>query len=193
MRLLPASTLLKKEWDYKRWKNAEASASLAYKANLKPEQYVLDVHPNPNEQSGLFFDKALELLMTYQIYLPFRMQSKICNETGRITKNVTIIQRILIGPIGFEAAVRVVDTFDIEKNGERCAGFTYATLKGHPECGIITFKVSRSNSKSQIQLGIESWSKPNSPALKLFRPLTKAIQKSSNQKALEFIKKQIKN
>ena len=114
---------------------------------------------------------AHERLWTYGIFAPGRMESRVCTPEGRITLGATIIQRIFVGPIAIETAVRVISC--------TANGFEYITLPGHPEFGIARFTLNDS------QFAIESWSRPGSWLTMLGGPITRWMQRTSTQRALQ--------
>ncbi len=54
-------------------------------------------------------------------------------------------------------------------------GFTYATLPGHPECGIDTFTVRRTD--DEVRFEIEATSKAGIPLVRLGAPVTQHLQR----------------
>ena len=73
------------------------------------------------------------------------MRAEVCSEDGRIHEGTTIVQHVALGPLPLEAAVRVVRVWRSREGDADEVGFTYATLNGHPERGISTFRIRRSN------------------------------------------------
>jgi len=59
--------------------------------------------------------------------------------SGPAEVGVTVVQAVHVGPLWFAAPCRVVEV--VREPDE--AGFTYATLPGHPETGVESFRVRR--------------------------------------------------
>jgi uncharacterized protein (UPF0548 family) len=59
--------------------------------------------------------------------------------SGPAEVGTTVVQGVRVGPLWFAAPCRVVDV--VREPDE--AGFTYATLPGHPETGVESFRVRR--------------------------------------------------
>jgi uncharacterized protein (UPF0548 family) len=116
---------------------------------------------------------ASERLWTYNIFAAARMEAHICTPDGRVALGATIIQRIFVGPIAIETAVRVITCSD--------DGFEYITLPGHPERGIARFTLRDGHFE------IESWSRPGSWLTMLGAPFTRWMQRTSTMAALNHV------
>src|SRR5262245_51157728 len=55
------------------------------------------------------FARAVESLLTYQIFAPQRMCALVCTADRRVVLGATIVQRIVLGPAAIESGVRVVE------------------------------------------------------------------------------------
>jgi protein-S-isoprenylcysteine O-methyltransferase Ste14/uncharacterized protein (UPF0548 family) len=186
--LVPAGRLRGRPWDCELWQSIDASAHQGELGALSHKRFEIVIPAAPPEVEGDQLDRGSRLVLRYGIYPPFRMAARVCSPEGKIEVGVTIIQRIFLGRVGFEAAVRVVEVFDHVEEGGRVAGFTYTTLIGHPERGLITFSVRPKGDESQVQFRIESWSAPSSLLLKLTHFMGKRIQVRSNEQALEHVR-----
>ena len=100
-------------------------------------------------------------------------------------KGDIIIQRIFMPPLGygicFEFAVKVKELF-LEKNK---VGFSYETLKGHPESGLSEFYFEQKENK--VHFTIHTLSRPSHWGAKLTKKLlcfalSKLVHTKSNRK-----------
>ncbi|MBI3333395.1 MAG: DUF1990 family protein, partial [Candidatus Omnitrophica bacterium] len=122
----------------------------------------------------------------YKIYPPHRMRAKVCSIDARVGLGAIIVQRIFLGPVGFETGVRVVNCFDREDQFERKRGFTYATLQGHPEKGRATFVVCQQKDSGRTRFVIQTQS--NRVRIAGLGSLAYLIQKWSNNEALNYFR-----
>jgi uncharacterized protein (UPF0548 family) len=130
------------------------------------------------------FDRAARALLRYQIFPPWRMQYRVCTTDGNVAEGATIVQRVTFGPVALETAVRVVSVFDSTSDGERKSGFTYATLRGHPERGLATFCVRHELATASLSVAIETWSRPGVWFTRIGRPVARVLQKRMTREAL---------
>jgi uncharacterized protein (UPF0548 family) len=75
--------------------------------------------------------------LRYDIFPPTRLRSRVCTPDGIVSIGATIVQRVRLGPVTLETAVRVIEHQRSAESGR----FAYATLDGHPEQGIASFEV----------------------------------------------------
>ena len=97
------------------------------------------------EDADAAFVRIRTRLFVYDIFPPNLICFVLCPERA-IEPDSLIVQRAGIGPLRLESAVRVVETWDRDADGERDAGFRYVTLAGHPERGVTSFSVRRDSS-----------------------------------------------
>ena len=128
------------------------------------------VHEKYDGQITRDFDSAADALFGYEIFAPQRMVAHICTTDGRVAVDATIVQRVVLGPVAVETAVRVIE---VERTADR-AFFAYVTLRGHPERGIASFAVVREG--VQIRFQMEAWSRAGSWLTVIGRPVSRAIQ-----------------
>ena len=167
-------------FDEEYWTSKPLNLHLAQAQAGTHDLYAIDLHRNhPGDDT---FARATAALFRYRVFPPRRMKAHVCTRDGRIVTGATIIQRVLIGPLVMEMAVRVVAVFDDAKSVRR-AGFTYATLAGHSERGTATFLVREQPDKS-IAFEIESWSRPGDWLARLGRPLARLAQRTFTREAL---------
>lgn len=63
-----------------------------------------------------------------------------------VTAGEPVLLRLGVGVLSLRVPCRVID---VERSAE-AGGFTYATLRGHPECGVERFRVSREDDGSLL-------------------------------------------
>jgi uncharacterized protein (UPF0548 family) len=177
MRLMTSTRGIHAPFDCERWTGCKASVILGVR-----DKYSVTV-PLPQGDGGYaVLEKALDLLMRYRIFPDSRMRYRVCTNDGRIRSGALIVQRIFLGPLALEMAVRVLDVFD-RLNGERQIGFRYVTLEGHVERGLATFRLCH-RPGHEITFAIETWSRPGNFLVWLAYPISRLIQRRSNQQAL---------
>jgi uncharacterized protein (UPF0548 family) len=125
------------------------------------------------------FARAIESLLSYQIFAPQRMFACVCTPDRRVAFGATIVQRIILGPAAIESAVRVIE---FEKSADR-AYFAYATLKGHAERGLASFAVQ--STAGVVTFEAQAWSKPGTWLTKLGRPISRVVQRALTREAVE--------
>ncbi len=137
-----------------RWLDAVTTDSLEGTEGVV-DHYSRDIPLRAGEDADAVFRRLEDRLLRYQIFPPRVMRAEICSDDHRVHYGTTIVQHVALGPVPLKAAVRVLRVWrDTEE-----VGFTYATLQGHPERGISTFRIRRAE-PGQITFEIESRSRP---------------------------------
>jgi uncharacterized protein (UPF0548 family) len=162
-------TAASRPFDEERWKATPLNLAVDQAHTGTHDVYSVALPP------AATLDGTTDALLRYRIFPPRRMRARVCTPDGRIAPGVTIIQRVLLGPVALEMAVRVIET--------GAALFTYATLEGHSERGIATFAV-REAKGGGLAFEIESWSTPGNLLAKLGRPVARAAQQKFTREAL---------
>lgn len=181
---MTARRLAALEFDCDAWAKLEPSASRADAGRGVLDRYSVDLEPASGLTREAVLARAIDALQRYRIFPPERMRAAVCTPDRRIAPGATIVQRLFIGSMGLETAVRVVDQFDVETGAARRVGFTYATLRGHPERGIATFAVNRHAPSGALTFTIESWSRSGHWLTLAGRPLSRWMQKVFTREAL---------
>ncbi len=96
------------------------------------------------------------------------------------------MQRVAIGPLTLEAGVRVIRVWHHEDAEREETGFAYATLQGHPERGISTFRLRRRMDPPAIDLLIDVRSRPGSWLTRLAQPVARRFQIRATEAALAY-------
>jgi uncharacterized protein (UPF0548 family) len=165
-----------------RWSTAPISSSPTGPANATIDHYDACVQRDPGASPSVLFGRVRERLFTYNVFPPLLIHAVVC-PSGRITEGTTIVQRIMLGPVALEMAVRVIAVWDREDDGVREAGFTYVTVAGHPERGIATFRV-RLHEDGRVLVLIDVCSRPGLLLTRLGRPVARLSQRGITRSAL---------
>jgi uncharacterized protein (UPF0548 family) len=137
------------------------------------------------ESAQARFRRTADRLWSYDIFPPCLMRAAVCSEDGQVNTGVVIVQRVRVGLAVIESAVRVIDVWATEGDDVEEAGFTYATLAGHPETGVSTFWVARRGDK--VEFAIKARSRPGTLLTRIGRPLSRAFQRAATRAALRHV------
>lgn len=173
MQLLLASRAWASRMEGARWQRLAPNAS---RQSIERPGHLHDRYEGRVEGP---FENALDRLLRYDIFPPERMRARVCSPDARIAAGVTIVQRIRIGALALETAVRVIE----HEQTADAARFAYATLRGHPERGIASFALERH--PSELRFIIEAWSRPGNTLAHLGRPFARHLQRTFTREALE--------
>jgi uncharacterized protein (UPF0548 family) len=124
------------------------------------------------------FARAVDALFAYRIFAPSRMYAQVCTPDRRVAVEATIVQRVIWGPISIETAVRVIE---VDHSPDR-ASFAYATLSGHPERGIASFAVTRTDRGGKFEA--QAWSRAGHWLTIIGRPVSRALQRAMTREAV---------
>jgi len=122
-------------------------------------------------------------IMRYEVF-PRRFVEPLVRRP--IEEGDTVGARYLL-PFGFSLffASRAVACFDGEEGGVWRTGFTYRTLAGHPELGEETFCVEKDVVSGEVQVVLQSWSRPGLWIVQVGSALARRLQRVVNEGALE--------
>jgi uncharacterized protein (UPF0548 family) len=172
MRILTSSSAQKATFECAGWAALEANAT---RDEVHGGGYVHDVYEAPLIGD---FERAVDALLAYRIFAPRRMHAHVCTADRRVAIGATIVQRVALGPVALETAVRVIE---LERTVDR-AYLAYATLQGHPERGIASFAVIRAPDQTKFEA--HAWSRPGSWLTALGRPVSRALQRALTREAV---------
>jgi uncharacterized protein (UPF0548 family) len=150
------------------------------------DHYAMAVDLPPAVDSESRFRRMEDRLLTYQVFPPHLMDARVCSDDSRLREGTTIVQRVAIGPLTLEAGVRVIRVWHHEDPEGGEAGFTYATLQGHPERGISTFRLRHRADPPAIDFMIDVRSRPGSWLTRLARPVARRFQIRATEAALAY-------
>jgi uncharacterized protein (UPF0548 family) len=160
------------------WSRLPASSGLGGPSRAITDRYTVTVRPRPGESPHLTFARLRERLMVYDIYPRVALLFAI-DPCGPVVSGATIVQRVQFGFGAIEAGVRVLRVWD--SPGE--AGFTYVTLRGHPERGVESFGLQL-QPDGRVRLRIEARSRPGHPLTAIGLPVARAVQLALTQAAV---------
>ncbi len=183
MKLLTGAQAINSPFDCERWARSTPTATPGDPGKGVHDRYSVVLIVPPGQSSDDLFDRAVKELLQYRVFPANRMRCCVCTLNQEVTEGAVIVQRVLIGLLAIEMAVRVVEVFHRETD-ERRSGFTYVTLEGHIECGTATFFLRKSPG-GDVSFDIESWSQPGNWRAALARPIARSIQARFTAEALE--------
>ena len=83
----------------------------------------------------------------------------------------------------------MTDSFDGPAGGVWRAGFTFRTLRGHPELGEETFFVEKNPVSGAVRAGLRSWSRPGLWLTRLASPFARRVQVRVSRAALDHLER----
>ncbi len=131
------------------------------------------------------FGRVLDLVMRYQMFPPTLLTPSVCSAEGQLARDVTVVQRIFMGPIGLESGIRVTAVFDEVTPDGRRAGFACATLEGHPERGVERFTLTLAD--GEITFMMEARSSLAALYARLAPPAARFFQHRAVAAALAYV------
>ncbi|HVS34550.1 MAG TPA: DUF1990 family protein [Gemmataceae bacterium] len=105
------------------------------------------------------YRRLVEAVQSYQVFPPALLSGVLPRIPLQIGDTYGICYRFLPGLELFFGG-RVTDVFDGPADGVWRAGFTFRTLRGHPELGEETFFVEKDPATGAVRAGLRSWSRP---------------------------------
>jgi hypothetical protein len=168
-----------------RWRATPATESIDGTGGVI-DRYARDIDVPYDQYLDEVFRLLEDRLLTYRIFPPRLMRPEVCSSDGRLHDGTTIVQHVAIGPLRLEAAVRVVRAWRDEGADAVESGFTYATLEGHPERGISTFRIRRRSDERVITFEIDVRSRSGSLLTRVARPLARRFQVRATRAALAY-------
>ena len=187
MRLTSAASLRESPAACDGWTIARATGSLEALENGRADRYSLTLHGLRDEEPPQTFARAVDLLLRYRLFPPHRMLARVCTADGRVVPGATIVQRVFLGRLAFESAVRVEEVFDDPTFAGRRAGFSYVTLAGHPEQGAESFALLL-HETGLIELTATAVSRPGGLLVRLAYPLARWLQAHSTREAFLYFR-----
>jgi uncharacterized protein (UPF0548 family) len=165
-----------------RWQAADATSPPTGPERSTVDHYRAVVDVGPDGDALAAFERVRECLLAYDIFPPWLMRHASC-PAGRLAEGATIVQRVLLGPLALEMAVRVLAVWERPDGAAREAGFSYVTLTGHAECGVVAFRVRLDEDQSVVIL-IDARSRSGLLLTKLGRPFARLFQRAATRAAL---------
>jgi uncharacterized protein (UPF0548 family) len=131
------------------------------------------------------FGRVRDAMLAYAFFPPSRLTGVVATGDGRMVPGATIVQRVRVGPVGFESGARVVGLADgVDEAGRRFIRFSYATLEGHPEQGIATYAAQETGA-GDVRVLVVTRSRASAWWARLGWPVTRRIQLRTNRAVVE--------
>ena len=172
-----------------RWSRAPRTSSHCGPPNPTIDLYEAPVTTGPEESPLTVYERLRERLLAYDIFPPNIVQATIY-PAGRVSACSTIVQRVVVGPVALEAAVRVIEVWDHPPTrdddglcGGGSVGFCYVTLEGHPERGVASFEV-RLKATGEVTVVVEARSCAGNWMTRVGRPFARVYQRALTRAAL---------
>lgn len=181
MKLMTAARAIHSRIECREWTGRAPTIAVETREGTH-DRYAIALGVPAGQSSDAICARAAHELLTYRVFPDSRMRHFVCTPDQEVKAGATIVQRVLLGPLAIEMAVRVVDVFD-RRAHDREIGFAYVTLEGHMERGIATFFI-RQSPRGDVTFNIESWSRPGNWLVALARPVARLVQKRFTAKAL---------
>lgn len=128
------------------------------------------------------FEKVAQAIMRYDIFPPRIGSALLKHKPIQRGDAVGLRYRFLPG-LDLVFASRVIEIID-EENAK---GFTYRTLKLHPEKGQETFLVRKNPATGEIRASLNAWSAPALFLTSLIYPLARKLQLAAGRAALDHL------
>lgn len=139
------------------------------------------------------FRRAADAILAYRVFPPTVIAGLLRHTPVQPGDTVGIRYRGL-GLVHLFFAARVVAIFDGPSDGPSegpgeghsgtwRAGFTYRTLRGHPELGEETFAVTK-RATGEVEVSLTAWSRPGTWLARLFPFVVRFLQVRGSRAAL---------
>jgi uncharacterized protein (UPF0548 family) len=154
---------------------------------LQHDRYRVAVTVDEGADLEKAFATARDRLLRYRIFPDTVLRPFVDSADGLVARDVVVVfrARLPLLPVAIEAAVRVVETWDLDgPSGERRSGLEVATLAGHPERGHERFEIELEPGTRRLGFTIEAWSRPGSWLVRLGGPVTRWVQVRAARAAL---------
>ena len=147
---------------------------MASASDGRVEHHVIELAHGP--EAAATVERAIGRLMRFRVFPTRIMSATVCAPDGRVAPGTTIVQRFPVGPLALEFGSRVEAVWDESDEQGRSAGFTHATLSGHPARGVETLRVDLDGRNATATFTIESRSRPGTVLTALAGPVTRWLQ-----------------
>ncbi len=154
--------------------------------NRDAYQRVLATEPPGEPKPNGAFRRVAAAILRYDIF-PNWLVSGVLRRAPVETGDTVGICYHLVPGIDLFFAARVMERFDERIGDGWRAGFTYRTLRGHPELGEETFSVEKDLATGKVTATMRSWSRPGIRLAWLGYPFTRLVQKFASRAALNHL------
>jgi hypothetical protein len=135
-------------------------------------------------ESGGPFERLARAIRAYEVFPPRLVGGVLARAPVQPGDTYGIVYHFLPGVDLFFAG-RVTQSFEGLADGLWQAGFTFRTVRGHPELGEETFRVEKDPATGAVRVVIQSWSRPGLWLTRLAPPLARVIQVRVTHAALD--------
>lgn len=143
------------------------------------------------ESDGVF-ERTERAIMAYRICPPTLLVGSLPHQTIRIGDTLALRMNLPFGfGLGFGTRIQSAGRFG--RDGWLCSGFSYTTLKGHPELGEAWFWVEKEWESGRVRIHLKSWSRPGNLMARIARPIARRMQIRANRLALDHLESQSRN
>lgn len=147
--------------------------------------------PGPPEAEGVH-QRLAAAIWRYEIFPPQLVSGVLRRTPVQVGDTVGILYH---APLAVELffAARVVEVIHGRREtstGEIWrSGFTYRTLRGHPELGEETFAVDKDLATGAVLVSLRSWSRGGTFLARTFAPVVRRLQVHASYAALDHLER----
>jgi hypothetical protein len=138
------------------------------------ERVVAQEAPGPPEPGGPY-ERLAAAVRAYRVFPPSRISGVLRREPVESGDTFGICYHFLPG-IDLFFAGRVTASFGGRSGEVWRAGFSFRTVRGHPELGEETFWVEKDPTGGSVRVGLDSWSRPGLWLTRLASPYLRWVQ-----------------
>jgi uncharacterized protein (UPF0548 family) len=175
------------KWESRPIAAAVALGPLPGDARDLHERVVAQEASGPPEPEGAFF-KLAHAIKSFRVFPESVLQPLLRREPVEVGDTVGGCYHLAPG-IDLVFASRVTSVFDQKSGDNWRAGFTYQTLRGHPELGEETFSVEKDEASGRITVALCSWSRPGTWLTWLIYRYARRCQLQAGRAALDHLGK----
>jgi uncharacterized protein (UPF0548 family) len=184
VRLLSTATARASAFDVGRYRNLAPNVSpTAVEGVVDRASIELGANASAEAYAALR-ERAVAQVLRYEVFAPHRMVFAVESGSGRVEAGKVIVQRVCVGPVAVEMAVRVLDVFERGVSAFRETGFQYVTPEGHTERGVASFFVREALDTPRLSFHLETVSGPGHWLARLGSPLARWLQVRVTKEAL---------
>jgi uncharacterized protein (UPF0548 family) len=147
------------------------------------EREIATEAPGPPEPGGPH-RRAADAIFAYRIF-PARSVTPVLRRAPVGPGDTVGIRYHLAPGVDLFFAARVLQCFDGLESGTWRTGFTYRTLRGHPELGEETFSVEKNVATGKVSVALRSWSRPGTLLARISAPILRSLQVRASHAAVE--------
>lgn len=149
------------------------------------ERVVAHEPPGPPEPGGPY-QRLAKAVRGYEVFPPTLVSGVLRRNPVERGDTYGICYHLFPG-IDLVFAGRVIDSFDGPSGDVWRAGFTFWTVRGHPELGEETFLVEKASRTGVVRVSLSSWSRPGTWLTRAAAPVTRWIQVRASYRGLNHL------